>query len=204
MSQIKNIVFDIGNVLAAFKWKSKLIEIGLSEEVVDELGEKIFKTDIWLDRDRGTRSELEYMAMFIYEVPHLEEEIRILFDNITELVVEYEYSSEWVKTIKEQGYHTFLLSNYSKVSFENDARKFKFLEHIEGGVISYQVKRVKPEPTIYNILLDKYNIKAEESLFIDDLAVNIEAAKKLGFRTIHATTHEEVIKELEKLGIKSS
>ena len=65
--------------------------------------------------------------------------------------------------------------------------------------ISYEVHRIKPEPEIYRILLEKYELKAEECVFVDDNGKNIQAARELGFRTVHFENYEQAREALEKL-----
>jgi len=77
----------------------------------------------------------------------------------------------------------------------------EFMDHMDGGVLSYELKIIKPNPAIYQALLDQYGLKPEECVFIDDTLKNIIAANELGFYGIHAIDHETVLKELEKLGI---
>ena len=66
-------------------------------------------------------------------------------------------------------------------------------------MISYQIHHVKPEPEIYQYLLDKYDLKAEDCLFFDDREDNVEAARKLGFSGIVVTGEEQLLEELQKL-----
>ena len=103
--------------------------------------------------------------------------------------------------LKEQGYKVFLLSNYGKTSFEaaRDHGRLSFLPLVDGSVISYEVQIVKPEPGIYHALLEKYDLKAEECVFLDDRADNIEAARALGFLGIVVESYEQAKKELETI-----
>ena len=70
---------------------------------------------------------------------------------------------------------------------------------VDGGVISYEVQIVKPEPGIYKALLQKYNLKADECVFLDDRADNIEAAELLGLQGIVVKSYEQAEAELEKI-----
>ena len=92
----------------------------------------------------------------------------------------------------------YLLSNYGKTSFEaaRDNGRLSFLPLVDGAVISYEIKIVKPEPGIYEALLTKYGLQAKECVFLDDKAENIEAAKALGF---HGIVVEQAKQELKML-----
>lgn len=201
MKQIKTVIFDIGQVLVEFDWKSYIRGLGFSEKTNLELGKVIFSNPLWKERDRGDKSEEEYIEDFISLAPHLEKEIRLVFLNVVDIVEVFPYANEWIKTIKAQGYKVFLLSNYSKRSFEHDMNQFEFLQYIDGKVISYEIQHVKPEPEIYKVLIDKYNIIPEEAVFLDDVEENLEGAKSFGINTILVDSYENAIKELERLGI---
>jgi putative hydrolase of the HAD superfamily len=95
----------------------------------------------------------------------------------------------------------YLLSNYGKTSFEaaRDKGRLSFLPLVDGSVISYEVQIVKPENGIYKALLAKYNLKAEECVFLDDKPENIEAAVKLGFHGIVVESEKQAKTELNNL-----
>lgn len=191
---ITTIVFDIGNVLASFRWKDLFADLGFSGEKFDRIAAATVQhPTMWNEFDRSLMSDEEIIARCIERAPEYEQEIRLLFSKTELLVEEYEYSYNWIQGLKNQGYQVYLLSNYGKTSFEA-ARKhgrLSFLPLVDGGVISYEVKMVKPEPGIYQALLEKYNLKAEECVFLDDKAENIEAAKQLGFHGIVVESYEQ-------------
>ena len=199
---IKNIIFDIGNVLASFRWKDLFSELGFTGEKFERIAAAtVLHPTLWNEFDRSLMSDEEIITGCIRRAPEYEKEIRLLFDTTERLVEEFAYSYDWVKGLKEQGYQVYLLSNYGKTSFEaaRDKGRLSFLTLVDGGVISYEVQMVKPEPGIYQSLLAKYNLKAEECVFLDDREDNIEMAKKLGFHGILVKGHAEAKKELEKL-----
>ncbi|MFI3171582.1 MAG: HAD family phosphatase [Eubacteriales bacterium] len=201
MNKITTVIFDIGNVLAGFNWKSHIESKGFSEDINDQLGDIMFKSPLWRERDRGHKSEIEYKQMFIDEAPELEYEINKVFEGIINLVEIYPFATEWVKSVKAQGKKVYVLSNYNKISFENDIHKFDFLNYIDGKLISYEVNHVKPEKEIYEILLKKYNIVPNETVFLDDSKENVDAASKLGIHAIHVTSHDKAVEELKRFEI---
>ena len=91
------------------------------------------------------------------------------------------------------------LSNYSEHVRKRSTHTLDFLPYLDGGVFSYQVHRIKPEPEIYRILLEKYELKAEECVFVDDNGKNIQAARELGFRTVHFENYGKAREALEEL-----
>ena len=107
----------------------------------------------------------------------------------------------WEKVIglKKKGYNIYILSNYSKELFEMHTKDASFLKVLDGGIVSYQVKEIKPGRRIYELLLEKYDLKAEECLFFDDRADNVEAARNMGIEAIQVTSREMLNEILDKM-----
>ena len=201
---IKNVIFDIGNVLVSFDWASYLDSFSFDPETREHVANAVFLSPIWNDRDRGGETEEYYRNAMVAADPAYEEEIRRVMEHCERTCVEYPFSADWVKTIKKQGYRVFLLSNYSKYMYELQEPTFHFLPLTDGAVISYRHCLRKPEPEIYQILLDTYQLHPEECVFLDDTAANLEAAESFGIQTIHVTSHDAALRGLEALGIASS
>lgn len=196
---IKHIIFDIGNVLASFRWKDLFRELGFQGEAFERIAAAtVLHPTLWNEFDRSLISDEEIIAGCIARAPEYEQQIRLLFSKTELLVEEYAYSYEWINGLKNRGYSVYVLSNYGKTSFEaaRDHHRLSFLTLMDGGVISYEVQMVKPEPGIYKALLDKYGLKAEECVFLDDRAENIAAATKLGFYGVEVKTYEQAQGEL--------
>ena len=199
---IRNIIFDIGNVLASFRWAELFKELGFTGETFDRIAAAtVLHPTMWNEFDRSLMSDEEIITKCIEREPGYEKEIRLLFSKTELLVEEYASSCDWITGLKEQGYRVYLLSNYGKTSFESarDTGRLSFLPLVDGAVISYEVKIVKPEPGLYEALLKKYELKAEESVFLDDKAENIEAAKALGFHGIVVKSGEQAREDLQTL-----
>jgi putative hydrolase of the HAD superfamily len=79
---------------------------------------------------------------------------------------------------------------------------FKFYKHVDGGVISYEVKHIKPEPEIYEDIIRKYNINPEEAVFLDDIQANLDGAKAFGFHTVLVSGYEKALADLRELGVR--
>ena len=199
---IKNIIFDIGNVLASFRWKDLFKDLGYTGEKFDRIAAAtVLHPTMWNEFDRSLMSDEEIIAKCVERAPEYEQEIRLIFTKTELLIEEYTYSYNWIQNLKEQGFKVYLLSNYGKTSFEaaRDNGRLSFLPVVDGGVISYEVQIVKPEPAIYKKMLEKYNLAAEECVFLDDKTENIEAAKALGFHGIVVESYEQASEALIKL-----
>ncbi|MCH5186904.1 MAG: HAD family phosphatase [Oscillospiraceae bacterium] len=196
---IDTVVFDIGNVLAAFDWPGFIRGFGFSPKAEKEIAEAVFKSNEWKQVDLGLKSDEELIGLFTANAPQWAEEIRAIFEKWQYSVVEYPFAEGWVKELKAQGLKVYILSNYGRTMFEYARNKFKFLRHIDGGVVSYQINKIKPDPDIYRTLIEKYDLEPDRAVFLDDLPDNINAAAALGFNTILVTNHDAAAAELEKL-----
>ncbi len=197
---IKNIIFDVGNVLAHFRWKDYINE-RFGEDVRQKIVDATVRGPYWDEVDRGALPIEEVVRMCAALVPGFEVEIEAFFANREQLVEEYAYSAALVRGLKAAGYHVYLLSNYAGDLFDYARRHFQFIPLTDGGVISYEIHKVKPEPEIYEELLRRYHLVPEECVFLDDLARNLEGAKKFGIHTVLFTGLTDALKSLKELGV---
>lgn len=197
---IKNIIFDIGNVLAHFRGTNLLQDLGLSGEVLETVADATIRSGaMWNEFDRSVMPDEEVIATCVAKAPQYEKEIHMLFDNIRYIAKEYPHAQEWIKGLKAEGYHVYLLSNYGRTAFEATSKELGFISLVDGMVISYEVKYVKPEPEIYQALFDKYNLKPEECVFLDDREENIRAAERFGMHGIVVQSKEQADEELRNI-----
>ena len=196
---IKNIIFDIGNVLADFCWREHIRRFGYEQEIAERLGEAMMLSTIWPEVDRGVWTREELLAGFVANAPELETEIRTVFSDLSTLVKERSGSAAWLRSLKAEGYGVYYLSNFSKRVEEEAAGELSFLQEMDGGILSYTVRLIKPDPAIYQMLLERYRLSAEESVFLDDSADNVEAARNLGMHGILVESQEQAMHALQKL-----
>lgn len=195
---IRNIVFDIGNVLTDFRWRGFLQDKGFDEEMVERIARASVMTPLWFEIDRGVWDEEKLMEEFIRLDPGIEKELRYAFGNVRGMVTKRDYAIPWIGELKERGYRTYYLSNFSHKAYVECTDALDFLPYMDGGILSYREKVVKPDKEIYQRLLSQYSLKAEESVFLDDTPANVEAARALGFFGICFETKEQAARELER------
>ena len=165
---IKNIVFDLGNVLIGFHPK-KFTRENVEEKYQDKFFEIVFRGQEWKALDRGTLTYEEAIEIFTEKLPECEKSIRKLFDeNIYECLEPIEKNIALLPKLKEN-YNLYIISNFHLKAFENIYEKWDFFKLFDGKIISAHHKLMKPEPEIYQLLLDTYSLKANECLFIDDV-----------------------------------
>jgi len=108
-------------------------------------------------------------------------------------------SVQILQNIEQQKNHKlYALTNWSAELFPYAKEKYDFLNIFRGILVSGEENLQKPDPAIYNLLMSRYNIKASESLFIDDSLRNIEAADRLGLKVIHFMSPSQLREDLSK------
>ncbi len=199
---IKTVIFDMGNVLIDFRWRELFAEMGLTGEKFEKMAKATVMDPVWNEFDRGFWSDEQMLEAFIKNAPELEEEIRrFMYDDFPGLLKKFDYTDEWMDSLKEKGYRIYILSNFSQKAMNDCAPELDYIKKADGAVISYTVGMIKPDPAIFKHLLEKFDIDPSEAVFIDDVRENIEAAAKLGLATILFTGKEDADKELLKLGV---
>ena len=183
---IKNIIFDVGDVLLEYRWKDMLKDYGLPDDEAYKVGNLMFNDNLWHEFDLANMTRDEIVGQYLKNYPDYAEVIR-------------EDVWEKAQKLKEKGYGIYILSNYSQELFEKHTKDAPFISLADGVVVSYQIHITKPDEKIYRYLLDKYNLKAEECIFFDDREENTEAARKLGIEAITVTSKEFLLDELDKL-----
>ena len=196
---VKNIVFDIGNVLAGFVWKEFYQSFGFSDEVFEKLADATVRSSFWNEMDRGKLSDEELLSGFIQNDPSIETELRQVFEDITGMIRRYDYAIPWLKELKERGYGVYYISNFAHKAHVECEKALDFLPVMDGGILSYQAKLIKPDPEIYRLLCDRYGLKAKECVFIDDTEKNVLAAQKEGMEGIIFHTLEQAKEELDEM-----
>jgi len=107
----------------------------------------------------------------------------------------------WQAQLRTAGLRTGILSNMGDTVLASLEREFAWLGNFDVLVWSFQLGMAKPDPAIYHYILEKLGTKAEETLFIDDKRVNIEAARKLGMVGMEFTTIEKLRTDLLSAGL---
>jgi len=200
--EIKNIVFDVGDVLVHFRYRDHMKDLGFSSEVVDFLSENMVLTDFWHELDLGIRTEQEAIDTFTTLYPQYDREIRIFWANTEPLVAEYPYAKPMIQSIREQGYGVYLLSNYPTDLSDRHWPKFTFLPETNGHIISAFEKMAKPDPRFYQLLTSRFGLNLNECIFIDDRPKNITPAAELGMKALPFTGYEKLKSDLQEFGIR--
>lgn len=188
---IQNVIFDIGNVLMDFRWMDYMHSLfGEDEETIAAVNQAIWRHGTWVSMDEGADAATA-IEKAVSLVPAREADIRRAFAHAGQAMHRQDYAIPWIQELKRRGKNVFYLSNYSAFSIKANRDVLDFLPYMDGGIFSYQVKVVKPNPEIYRLLCEKYNLNPEECLFTDDMPDNIAAAKKYGFHAVLFERYEK-------------
>lgn len=198
---IKNIVFDIGNVLLEFNPLEYVKGFGFEKAVEDRTFSAIFKSRYWPELDRGTLTQEEAVELFIKDAEGMDLEIRKVMDKWEDILTPISDTIEILQELKDKGYRIYVLSNFHKKAFEKVSSVNKFFSMLDGEVVSYRIQLLKPAGEIYEYLLDTYKLKPEETLFIDDTKENIEGAEKHGIHGVLFTGAGELREYLYKISV---
>lgn len=196
---IHNIVFDLGNVLVDFDPKFYMQSFGFTKQEIQNLFHLVYDED-WRLYDRGDYASVTDLCDAVCKKhPAYASAFRkILCPEWVQVHTLKEETARYLSELKARGYRIYLLSNLSKESYDYVSR-YPFFSLIDGGVYSYQEHICKPDRGIYEVLLSRYGLKPDETVFLDDAEANIDAAKKLGIYGIVFSSLEQVKPQLEHL-----
>ena len=200
---IKNIVFDIGNVILNFNYKEVLNEYTSDKEQQKFIENNIINSPEWLGYaliDTGYITKEEAISIVQDRTNHTND---LLIENFWNTYNNYGYVDnrvlDLIKNLKEQNYNVYLLSNINAHTV--DAIKSSgIFDIVDGYVLSYVEHQVKPYISIYTTLIDRYSLKVNECLFIDDNENNIKTANELGMigKLVEPDNYKSVISTINE------
>lgn len=203
---IKNIIFDLGNVIINYNQKKIISNFTDKEDEIKYIFDEIFNSPEWTLMDLGDITNDGAIEI-------INKRNKFKYEKLTQ-----EFLNEWykkqpinrdiveiAKTLKKNGYNLFVLSNMANLTYEyfkND----EFFSLCTGIVISAYEHVKKPDEKVYRLLLERYNLNADECLFIDDddSGKNYETANRIGIkgRRIVPNQVEDVKKLLLEFNVK--
>lgn len=200
---INTIIFDLGAVL--IDWNPNYL---YSKIFSNEADMKAFLATVctpdWNEEQDAGRSLKEGTDLLLAKFPDQEENIRAFYGRWEEMLGgAIDDTVEIFRQLKDSGrYKIYALTNWSAETFVIAQAKYDFLNWFDGIVVSGTEKTRKPHAEFYQILLNRYHVKPEEALFIDDNLRNVKAAEALGINSIHFTNAEALKAALEeKIGV---
>ncbi|PSW20227.1 HAD family phosphatase [Photobacterium sanctipauli] len=179
---IKNVIFDLGAVL--FEWNPEQIVASFTDSESERqlLFDHVLRHPDWLSLDRGTMLMAEAIPKFAARTGVSESRMEDFFEHIQSTLTIIPETELLIDQVQSCGYSAYFLTNMSSAFFEKLNEKHNLYGWFDGGLVSGKELMIKPEPDIFSNLVMRFAIAPEESLFIDDQSVNVEAAHALGFQ----------------------
>lgn len=180
IEDIDTVIFDLGSVLVKNTFRENIVNSKIPDEDYEYL---IFKYAEMSQHITETMSTDEAIELFKTSLkPEFKKYAKEIFTVLNIGIKPFEFTESMIKNLKDKGYKVYYLSNWNRASFELCKEKglFDFLKLFNGGIVSYEVDMMKPEKTIYNLLIDKFSINPSKAIFFDDRKENVDAAISVG------------------------
>jgi putative hydrolase of the HAD superfamily len=196
-----NLIFDLGGVVVRWDPAAIIASVFEDTDVRNRIRDGVFAHPDWLELDRGTLGREDAIRRAAQRTGIDAAELTRLLLAVPPSLVPIPHTVELLYRLKARGYPLYCLSNMHVASIEHLEREQRFFEVFAGRVISCRLNLCKPEPAIYRHALETYGLRAADTVFIDDVEVNLAAAAQLGIRTIRFRDAAQCERELRSLGV---
>ena len=196
-----NLVFDLGGVVV--RWDPEAIIAGVfdDETLRTKVRKGVFEHADWLELDRGTLGRDEAIVRAAQRTGISSSDMKRLLHAVPPSLVVFPETLELLHRLKKKGYPLYCLSNMHFASIEYLEQQHDFWDLFQGRVISCRLQLCKPEAGIYEHLLRTYGLEAKETIFIDDVQKNLDAAAKLGIKPLKFENAAQCERDLRRMGI---
>ncbi len=209
---IKNVVLDIGGVLVDYHTVDYYTNKGYSLKEAEALKAATMDSPYWEQNDIALMSYDWCVRKMQEKAPELAPQIKESLERQYDIVTHRRESKDWIESIRKSGYRVLVLSNFSRTALRDCPEAMDFLgENLGGtgmvgdygviseGIISCKEHMIKPYPAIYALLLTRYGLIPEETVFVDDTQKNLPTASIYGIHTILFQSREQVSEELKRM-----
>lgn len=198
---IKAIIFDFGGVLVDWNPRYLYADVFSDTEKMEWFLHEVCSTAWNLEQDRG-RSFADGIAQLEKQHPAFQKEILLFWEGWPKMLKEEIAETVALLPQLKQKYAVYGLTNWSAETFPMLMDRFDFVQLFDDIVVSGDEGLVKPDKSIYELLLKRYNLLAQECIFIDDNIDNVKAAEQLGFAAILYKNTDYLKQDLSSLGVK--
>jgi putative hydrolase of the HAD superfamily len=195
---VKNVVFDVGNVLLWWK-PQKAVEQVFPQDDAAPLTQQMFKSDPWKDLNRGLMTMDDLVDLYHRTLGIEKPKLELLMERVKDSLTPIPGSLELLEHLSNKGVPLYCITDNVHEIMDRLREKYDFWKYFKGVVVSADLGILKPAPEIYHHLLDTYNLKAEECVFIDDYGINVEGAKAVGMKAIAFTDAQSCRAEVLKM-----
>jgi putative hydrolase of the HAD superfamily len=195
-----NVVFDLGGVVV--RWQPDLLIAATFDDpaVRARVRREIIDHADWLALDRGVLPKTEAVARAAERTGLSAQVVADFLDRVPPALTPLPETVALMRRVRAHGHRLYCLSNMQHASIEHLEREHDYWDVFHGCVISSRIKLIKPEPAIYAYLLETFALRGEETVFIDDTAINLPPAQAFGIRTIRFEDAAQCERELRALG----
>lgn len=199
---ITDVVFDLGGVLIDWNPRYVYRELFENEEEMEWFLANICTSEWNAKQDAGRMFE-EATAELLEKHPEHESLIRAYYDRWEDMLAgPIPGSVEILREVRDSSYGLYGLTNWSAESFPVARQRYDFLNWFEGIVVSGEICMIKPDPEIFEHLSRVFGLEPSASVFIDDVAVNVDAARAAGYRAIQFQNPDQLRSELNAAGVE--
>jgi putative hydrolase of the HAD superfamily len=199
LSAVRNVIFDLGGVLLDWNPDKIACRFEAESEPRDRLKEAVFGHPDWQLFDRGTLTEAVLIERMQTRTGRNTEQISAIIDAVRDSLVEKPDTVKLLRALHRRGAHLYCLSNMPTSIYDHVRRRHVFWDAFRGIVISGEVRMMKPEPEVFEHLLEKFELRPEETVFVDDLLGNVDGAKRVGLQGILFKDAAQCQRELDRL-----
>lgn len=205
MKDIKNIIFDVGNVLVAWDPEKVFKDFGLNDDQMKLIDERIFDSGVWDKNDEGKLGFNELIGLFREKAidSELADAIEYFYRNVDKAIEKFDYTDAFITELKNNGYNIYVLSNYGEYTYQRTLETgLSFLPLVDKAFFSYEHKMLKPNDDIYQAMLEEFDLDGAECVFLDDRQANIDGAERNGIHGILFTGLDEAKEKLRGYGVR--
>lgn len=181
---IKTLIFDVGNVLLHWNPQAVIDKTFAGTQYKDQFTVDMFRVEDWLAFDQGLVTEAEIIQKFAeqWSIPTALAETLVMNAKVS--LTPKKDTIEWLPELKSQGYKLLCLTNMSDEFFSHLEVNHDFWHHFDDIIVSGRVRMIKPDPAIYQYVIERHQLEPQEALFFDDLDENIRGAESVGLQGI--------------------
>jgi len=198
---VKNIVFDVGNVLLRWSPQDIVLNFFPNEKSPQELTLKLFKSPVWYDLNLGKLTVEETIQIYNQQLGIPKAELEDLMVAVMESLIPLDGSLELLDELYRQGMPLYSITDNVVEIMKFLKNRYDFFSKFSGIVVSAEIGVLKPSPLIYKRLIDSHLLDPKETVFIDDLEKNVKGAQEIGLHGIHFTHADQCRLELRELGV---
>jgi HAD superfamily hydrolase (TIGR01509 family) len=195
---VRNVIFDLGGVVLDWNPDQIVARLEPVAELRAALKDALFGHPDWRMFDRGSLSEPELIERLQLRIGAARHEVEAILEAVRSSLVEKPETLKLIRALQGRGTPLYCLSNMPATIYTHLRQRHSFWDAFSGIVISGEVQMMKPDPEVFVHLLDRFKLRAEESVFVDDLFANIESARKVGLHTVWFKDAAQCRRELDQ------